>query len=87
MSDPQALHTELLELAKPPVAGSIPTALTLYGPAAALTAVLELHKLDYDNNPFGQPFHMCAHCGYGDDGYPCQTVRVIASALGVVADG
>jgi hypothetical protein len=86
-ADPQALHAELLALAKPPVAGTVPTALTLYGPAAALTAVLELHKPEVGTIwPDGRRSWQCAaEAVYRE--YPCETVKVIAAALGVTTDG
>lgn len=85
MSDPQALHTELLgdvEIQR----DRLPSWYRLEGVplADALTAVLELHK------PIegGGGCNVCAYISSGEeDGYPCQTVEVIASALGVVADG
>jgi hypothetical protein len=93
MSDPQALHAELLELSKPPVAGTVPTALTLYGPAAALTAaltaVLELHKPEpctWSRCDSPRVHRVCGNCGPSVN-YPCQTVKVIAAALGVTTDG
>jgi hypothetical protein len=87
MSDPQALHAELLELSKPPVAGTVPTALTLYGPAAALTAVLELHK---PKNCAEECHTFCVECDRIPACFvewPCSTVKVIAAALGVTTDG
>jgi hypothetical protein len=81
MSDPQALHAELLaEVHRQDPYG-------LLKGWRAVKVVLELHKLYYDNNPLGEPFAMCEHCGYGDDGYPCETVKAIGSALGVTTDG
>lgn len=51
--------------------------------AAAVKAVLELHKPASEVNPEGVRYAACAHCGFGDDGWPCPTVKVIAAALGV----
>lgn len=45
--------------------------------AAALLAVLDLHREDYELGPIGT----CREC-YGED-WPCATVRAINEALGV----
>jgi hypothetical protein len=50
---------------------------------AALRAVVELHRPVYDWNPAGVEFAACDVCGFGVDGYPCETIRSIAASLGV----
>lgn len=94
MSDPQALHVELLARVDESRSTEMKGAYSVgAGPAIdALRAVLELHKpqdIYPSGGPTGRP--LCFGCDF--DGYdaehpewPCQTVRVIAAALGVSAD-
>lgn len=84
MSDPQALHTELLDV----VQGEDPYGL-LKG-WEAVNAVLELHKPEQhysigQDNRRSPSYQWCPACRCLAP--KCQTVKVIASALGVVADG
>ena len=89
MSDPQALHTELLRRSD----DWLDVVLSPQPFAAAVKAVLELHKPETYTPParFELPDEIvcggCWHSIGGRSPWPCSTVKVIASALGVVADG
>lgn len=81
-ADPQVLHTQLLDKISEEISGA-----DYYGKARwfqpALVGALKLHTPVTEVNPSGEAYTACDHCGYGDDGYPCETVKIIASALGV----
>lgn len=84
MSDPQALHAELVGRLCAPGWEQC---------ADAARAVLELHK-PQDVYPSGRPTGqtLCFGCdveGFGAEHpeWPCSTVKVIGAALGVSTDG
>jgi hypothetical protein len=78
MSDPQALHAELVGRLCAPGWEQC---------ADATRAVLELHKPEVGTIwPDGRRSWQCAaEAVYRE--YPCETVKVIAAALGVTTDG
>lgn len=90
MSDPQALHAELLgdvEIQR----DRLPSWYRLEGVPLtdALRAVVELHQ-PYESRHWGICCRCC--CNPEDDNpgfgpYPCDTIEVISSALGVTTDG
>jgi hypothetical protein len=92
MADPQALHAELLGKIVGKHHGEIMGCGECgqnHEATAALSYTLEVHEPVRDPT-FGT---ICVECSTisGDleriSSYPCRTVRVIASALGVTTDG
>jgi hypothetical protein len=83
MSDPQALHAEIMAYDEADVI------LTPVQFLNEVKAALELHKpepcgFSWCSSP--DTHRVCAQCGRSVN-WPCQTVKVIAAALGVTTDG
>jgi hypothetical protein len=90
MSDPQALHAELLRRSD----DWLDVVLSPQPFAAAVKAVLELHKPQdtYGSSGTKRSYLQCTGCDQGphyedDPDWPCSTVLAIAAALGVTTDG
>lgn len=80
------LHEQLLEATAPLLAGEVYSAARLNAPMAAARAVVELHAPEPCANG-AECCLWCAGCSAGVDHsvawVDCQTIKAVASALGV----